>query len=87
MTSLLIPRIIFLSLVLLFLQILKGEAQTLLIDWQRTFGGTGNDILQDIYPTADSNYILIGLTDSNNLDVSCELKGKHDIWVIKMDPL
>ncbi len=82
-----IKRISSLVFILFSIHIAASQAQSLVIGWQRTFGGSGNDILQDIYPTADSNYILIGLTDSNNIDVSCELKGKHDIWVIKMDPL
>ncbi|MEO5674615.1 MAG: T9SS type A sorting domain-containing protein [Chitinophagales bacterium] len=57
------------------------------IAWQKTFGGTGNDIMQDIYPTADGNYILLGLSSVSDVDVSCNIEGKHDTWVIKMDPV
>ncbi len=57
------------------------------IAWQKTFGGTGNDIMQDIYPTADGNYILLGLSSVSDVDVLCNLEGKHDTWVIKMDPV
>ncbi|MEO6166138.1 MAG: T9SS type A sorting domain-containing protein [Chitinophagales bacterium] len=56
------------------------------ITWAKTFGGPGNDVMQDIYPTADGNYIMLGLTDSTGGDVTCTIKGKHDTWVIKMAP-
>ena len=46
----------------------------------------GNDILQDIYPTADGNYILIGIDSLKGGDVEYQPYGRHDIWIIKMDP-
>lgn len=71
---------------LFFISISSVQAQAPVIAWQRTFGGTGNDIMQDIVPTMDGNYIMLGLVDSNNGDVNCNLHSKHDMWVIKMDP-
>ncbi|MEO6168870.1 MAG: T9SS type A sorting domain-containing protein [Chitinophagales bacterium] len=65
-------------------------AQTpLSIAWQKTPGGPGNDIIEDIYPTADGNYILFGLVTDNGGDVSssCQVKGVHDVWIVKMDPM
>ncbi|MGB3076460.1 MAG: hypothetical protein WBB36_14120, partial [Chitinophagales bacterium] len=56
------------------------------ITWSKTFGGPGNDVMQDIYPTSDGNFIMLGLTDSTGGDVTCTIKGKHDSWVIKMAP-
>lgn len=56
------------------------------IVWSKTFGGPGNDVMQDIFPTADGNFIMLGLTDSTGGDVTCAIKGKHDTWVIKMAP-
>lgn len=58
------------------------------IAWQITPGGPGNDIIEDIYPTADGNYILFGLVTDNGGDVSsdCQVKGVHDVWIVKMDP-
>lgn len=58
------------------------------IAWQKTPGGPGNDIIEDIYPTADGNYILFGLVTDNGGDVSssCQVKGVHDVWIVKMDP-
>lgn len=64
-----------------------GFAQPISIAWQKTMGGNGNDIMQDIYPTADGNYILLGITDQNGIDVNCNVKGWHDTWVVKMDTL
>src|SRR5689334_21774672 len=63
------------------------DGQAPAIAWQKTFGGTGNDIIQDICHTADGNYILLGITSVSDVDVNCSLKGKHDTWVIKMDPV
>ncbi len=58
------------------------------IAWQITPGGPGNDIIEDIYPTADGNYILFGLVTDHGGDVSsdCQVKGVHDVWIVKMDP-
>ncbi|MGB3075414.1 MAG: hypothetical protein WBB36_08835, partial [Chitinophagales bacterium] len=58
------------------------------IAWQKTPGGPGNDIIEDIYPTADGNYILFGLITDNGGDVSsdCDVHGVHDVWIVKMDP-
>lgn len=56
------------------------------ITWSKTFGGPGNDVMQDIFPTSDGNFIMLGLTDSTGGDVTCAVKGKHDSWVIKMAP-
>lgn len=56
------------------------------IQWQKTLGGSGNEIMQDIYPTSDGNYIVICLASFRDGDVDCAIKGKgkHDTWVIKM---
>ena len=58
------------------------------IAWQKTLGGPGNDIIEDIYPTSDGNYILFALADSSGGDVAidCQPHGIHDIWIFKMDP-
>ena len=55
------------------------------IVWQKTMGGTGDDIDNSIQQTIDGGYIVAGYTSSNNGDVS----GNHggiDIWVIKLSP-
>ncbi|MEO6167495.1 MAG: T9SS type A sorting domain-containing protein [Chitinophagales bacterium] len=60
-------------------------AQTPPIIWQKTFGNTGNEVLHSITPTADGKYLVMGIADINGGDVSCNLKGLHDVWVFKMN--
>jgi Secretion system C-terminal sorting domain len=59
----------------------KGE-----LDWQKSFGGSGFDLLQSIKNTKDGGFILAG-TSSSNADFqkkdSC--RGVTDFWVIKLD--
>ncbi len=53
------------------------------IQWQKTFGGTNDDVATAIKQTSDGGYVFIGNTSSNNGDVS----GYHDngdIWVVKL---
>ncbi|MFI5135998.1 MAG: hypothetical protein ACHQD9_09110, partial [Chitinophagales bacterium] len=77
------------SLATLFLVTLslKSLEQSADVQWQKTLGGTGNDVIQDMYPLADGNYLLMGIADSSNGDVNCDLKGQHDVWVVKIDSL
>lgn len=77
---------ISLSFLILLTSNIIIHAQAPSIAWQKTFGGPGNDIMQDIYPTTDGNFIMLGLADSTGGDVTCSIKGKHDTWVIKMAP-
>jgi len=66
------------------------------IEWTKNYGGTNSDEARKIVPTPDGGYILGGMTDSNNMDVS----GTHgewwfegvwygdyqnDYWVVKID--
>jgi hypothetical protein len=53
------------------------------IQWQKSFGGTGDESAYSILPTADGSYIVGGSTVSNNGNVS----GNHggvDFWIMKM---
>lgn len=79
---LLFYTLFFFSSACLFAQIQPAIA------WQKTLGGPGNDIIEDIYPTSDGNYILFALADSSGGDVAidCQPHGIHDIWIFKMDP-
>jgi len=66
------------------------------LEWQKAFGGSGDDFAHDIQQTSDGGYILAGGTNSkNNGDVS----GNHiyydssegaylasiDYWIVKLD--
>lgn len=53
------------------------------IEWQKSFGGTGNEAAFDIRQTTDTGYILVGRTTSANGDVT-ENKGGFDMWVVKL---
>jgi hypothetical protein len=59
----------------------KGE-----LDWQKSFGGSGFDLLQSIKNTQDGGFILAG-TSSSNADFQKKdpCKGLSDFWVIKLD--
>lgn len=66
------------------------------IEWTKNYGGSNSDDIKKVVPTPDGGYILGGMTDSNNIDVS----GTHgdywfegvwygdyqeDYWIVKID--
>lgn len=53
------------------------------IEWQKTYGGTGDDYLQNFIQTPDGGYILCGGTRSLNGDVTGN-HGGNDGWVVKV---
>lgn len=62
------------------------------IEWQQCYGGTYTESVVDIKATSDGGYIMLGLTNSNDGDVSGfhGTPGTHyyfDIWVIKTDSI
>jgi len=56
------------------------------IQWERTYGGSRNDMLFSILILPDG-YLLGGDTDSNSGDIKSGIKGKDDNWVVKIDKL
>ena len=52
--------------------------------WSKTFGGSLNERIESIEPTADGNYIMAGYSDSNNGDISTN-KGDFDYWLVKIN--
>jgi hypothetical protein len=54
------------------------------IQWQNSWGGTGNDNPSAILQTSDGAYVVVGATESNDGDVS-ENQGGWDLWLIKLD--
>ena len=60
-----------------------SETGTLL--WEKSFGGSEIDEARSITNSNDGNYIIVGDTRSNDLDVS-ENNGAADLWVIKISP-
>ena len=60
------------------------------IEWQQCYGGTYTENVIDIKTTIDGGYIMLGLTNSNDGDVTGfhgipGQTGIGDIWVIKID--
>jgi hypothetical protein len=54
------------------------------IQWQRSFGGTGDDDAQSIRQTPDGGYITVGLSFSNDGNVTGN-HGLYDDWIVRMD--
>jgi hypothetical protein len=53
--------------------------------WEKSFGGSEIDEAHAISNTADGNYIIVGDTRSNDLDIS-QNNGAADLWVVKINP-
>ncbi|CCU85029.1 PKD (fragment) [Mesotoga infera] len=52
------------------------------IEWQKCLGGSGYEQATSIEQTSEGGYIVVGLTTSNDGDVS----GNHeDAWVVKLN--
>jgi PKD repeat protein len=54
------------------------------IQWQKTLGGSGDDVATYVQQTADAGYIIAGNTSSNDGDVSGN-HGNSDAWVVKLN--
>ena len=54
--------------------------------WEKSYGGSQIDEARSIAATNDGNYIIVGDTRSNDLDVSQNFGGA-DVWVIKISPI
>jgi hypothetical protein len=54
------------------------------LQWQKCFGGTGDDVATDILQTNDGGYVFTGFTNSNSGDVSGN-HGGTDIWVVRVN--
>ncbi|SHI64835.1 Por secretion system C-terminal sorting domain-containing protein [Flavobacterium terrae] len=56
------------------------------LDWQKSFGGSGTDLLQSIKLTNDGGFILAGTSTSNKSeDKKDNAYGDADFWIIKLD--
>ncbi|HVX28799.1 MAG TPA: hypothetical protein VHB70_20795, partial [Parafilimonas sp.] len=54
------------------------------IQWQKSYGGSLNDVANSIQQTTDGGYIVAGYAASNNGDVIGN-HGSADYWVLKLD--
>ncbi len=54
------------------------------ISWTKYFGGNLNDLPNDAVQTPDGGFIMVGTSDSTDVDIS-ENIGAYDYWIIKID--
>lgn len=54
------------------------------IEWQKCYGGSGQDYFSSISKTVDGGYIVGGGTSSIDGDITGN-HGSRDIWIIKLD--
>ena len=85
--SLMTPIKLFILLTgLSFLQI--SNAQSPIIEWQNTIGGTLGDFNQKILTTLDGGYLLVNQSYSNiSGDKSENELGAGDFWLVKLNAL
>ncbi|KIA82461.1 T9SS type A sorting domain-containing protein [Flavobacterium sp. AED] len=56
------------------------------LDWQKSLGGSGFDLLQSIKNTKDGGFILAGTSNSpNDFQKKDSCKGVTDFWIVKLD--
>ena len=56
------------------------------IDWQKSFGGSKNDMLISAQATKDGGYILAGTSDSPISSDKTEADiGQQDLWILRLD--
>lgn len=53
-------------------------------NWRRYFGGSFTDSAYDAVETNDNGFILMGSSDSDDVDIS-NTKGDYDFWIVKID--
>ena len=53
------------------------------LEWERSFGGWGSEQAADIQLTTDGGYIVAGLSNFKDGDVS-EHFGSYDYWIVKL---
>ena len=56
------------------------------IQWEKNYGGSGDDFASIVVQTYDKGYFIAGRTNSNDGDVGINLGGS-DVWVLKTDSL
>ncbi|MDR2352832.1 MAG: T9SS C-terminal target domain-containing protein [Deltaproteobacteria bacterium] len=56
------------------------------LQWQKSLGGSGHDMAYSIQQISDGGYIIAGISDSNDGDVTGN-HGSYDYWIVKLDSL
>ncbi len=77
-------RLAFFLISLLSCYCVPAQVPPPYIQWQKSYGGSGADVVNDIEATSDGGYITIGSTLSGDGDVPLN-RGYWDVWVVKYD--
>jgi hypothetical protein len=56
------------------------------ISWQKTYGGSGIDMIHSIHQTTDGGYIVAGESDSPGGDI-LNAHGGNDVWILKLNDI
>lgn len=54
------------------------------LEWENNFGGTDGDDAKSVIQKDNGNFVIAGLTMSNNIDVTYN-HGYQDFWVVEID--
>ena len=55
------------------------------IQWQKSLGGSNVEKCYSVIQDNDGGYVAVGLTNSNDINVSGFHGGNYDCWVVKVD--
>ena len=55
-----------------------------IIQWEKSFGGTGYESARDVVQTSDGGYMVLGETNSTDGGVIAGYGGTKDIWLLKL---
>jgi hypothetical protein len=81
---------LILSICLIMTVINQATSQAPVIDWQKSYGGSGDEYARSITPTSDGGYIMAGSSTSFDGEVTGHhatggLLHPQDFWVVKVN--
>ena len=71
-------------LIITFLFFITNSYSQYGIEWERNYGGTSSDSPRDIINTSDNGFLMIGIIESDDINIS-NYYGLWDLWVVKTD--
>lgn len=80
-------RVFLLFIISLFQNQLFSQAPPCLeIEWSKNYGGSEDEIANEVIQTQDGGFLVVGFSESNDIDVNNNF-GEEDFWVLKLDSL